>query len=68
VQIPHVAPSTQCDADESISLGGMQMHALPLSTVCAPFEDRGCSCKKEDMGDAYVGGNMRSAVLTVIKI
>ena len=67
VQIPHMTDDDGCDLDKSIATGGLQMHHTPMHLIQKAFHGRGCAVKVKDVGGEYVGGNMRSAIVTFKK-
>jgi SAM-dependent methyltransferase len=73
VQVPYMVPTiaTGCDLDRWVRVGGMQMHATPMSGIQHAFSTRGCRATVRDGGGAYVDASPnpthKSAIVTFSK-
>ena len=65
LQIPYISNSKRsgdgCNLENSITVGGMQMHGTPMKYIQELFEERGCKATITDVGGKYVGDCCKSA-------
>ena len=68
LQVPIWTHTKGCDLEESIRVGGMQMHYTPANKIRELMHRRGCVSEVVDAGNAYTGGDMRSGLVRFHKL